>query len=607
MVILAALAAGIAASPSVAAEGAFTPCTVPAQGECATLTVPLDRTGAQPGAVTLSVNRVRTSGAARGVVIPLAGGPGQAVSSNRENLVGALRTAAAGRDIVLFDQRGTGRSGLLLCPAAARLNADSDSAIRACAEEIGPSRAFYTSAQSALDIESVRVLSGAERVALYAVSYGTRVAVEYARRFPQNVEALIIDSVVPPDGSEPFQQATFAAAKPALKAICARGACRGISANPAADLTRVLARMGNRPLVGTFFDSQGRARRSGVTRSDLFQFLLAGDFDPTLRAALPGALRSAADGDAAPLIRAVSRARGQNQSQPEAEISSALFVTTTCEEEVVPWNRASPLPDRVAQTQAALAAVPDAAFAPFDRSVAEDNSPVVQICRNWPAPVAPATPPAPAPPLPDVPVLAIAGKEDLRTPTTDAFGVASLFPRGRYLEVPGVAHSVLAVDPSGCAERAIRQFLAGAAVSRCVAGKRAVPPSPRPPGALSALRPARGVAGRPGRTLRAAGFTLDDALLSVRLAAQDAPSNARVLRAGGLRGGRLVATENGLDLDRMVYVPGVVVSAKVREGLTTMRISGPQAAAGTIRVEDGRVTGTLGGVKIDRPVGISRG
>lgn len=594
------------ASVATAAEGAFSLCPVAADGDCATLTVPLDRAGVQPGTVSLNVTRVRTSGASRGVIIPLAGGPGQAVSSVRKEIGEAIRTAAAGRDIVFFDQRGTGKSGFLRCPVASRSAADSDVAIRACADEIGPGRSFYTTAQSVLDIEAVRVLEGVDRVTLYGVSYGTRVALEYARRFPQNVEALILDSVVPPDGSDPFNRSSFAAVKPALKAICARGACRGIATNPAADLTRVLAQMGDRPLVGTAVDQRGRVRRTGVTQADLFGYLFAGDFNPVLRADLPGALRSAADGDPAALIRAVVRSRDAGPLDTEEGISSALFLTTTCEEEPVPWDRAALLPDRIAQVQSALALVPEAAFAPFSRAVAGE-SPIVQICRNWPGPTVALPPAVPPPPFPDVPVLTIAGKEDLRTPTADAFAVRALFPRGQYLEVPGVAHSVLASDASGCADRAIRQFLAGATVPKCSAGKRAVPPAPRAPKSLAAMRPARGVPGRAGRTLRAAGLTLDDAVFSVQRAAATASSDARLLRAGGLRGGRLVATPTGLDLIGMVYVPGVVVSGKVREKQTTLTISGPAAAGGTVTIKSGRATGVLGGVPIDRPVGIVRG
>lgn len=608
--LVAGAVAGVFAgvSPAAAAEGAFTPCAVPADGDCATLAVPLDPGGALPGTVTLDVSRIRTGGSARGAIIPLAGGPGQAVSGIREDLGGVLRKAAAGRDIVFFDQRGTGNTGVLRCRVTTQNIADSDTAIRACAEEIGPARSMYTTAQSVLDIESVRVLAGVDRITLYGISYGTRVALEYARHFPDRVEALILDSVVPLDGSDPFRRSSFAAVGPALRAICARGACRGIATNPAADLTRLLARMGERPLGGAFVDSRGRVRRAGVTRDELFQFLLAGDLDPVLRAVLPGALRSAVEGDSAALVRAVVHARGQASPvmSDEANLSTALFVTTTCEEEPVPWDRAAPLADRVAQAQAALALVPDAQFAPFGRAVAA-GSPVMDLCRNWPAPAAPAIAPGPAPPLPDVPVLALAGKEDLRTPTTDAFGVAALFPRGAYLEVPGVAHSVLTGDASGCARRAIQRFLAGAPVARCAAGRRPVTPFPRPPRAVRALTPSRGVAGRPGRTLRALSLTLDDAVRSVRIAALQAPSDVRILRVGGLRGGRLVATQTGLVLDRVVYVPGVVVSGTVRKEVTTLTASGRDAAGGTITVSGGRVTGVLGGVTIDRPVQVVRG
>ena len=45
---------------------------------------------------------------------------------------------------------------------------------------------------------------GYEKLVLYGTSYGTKVALEYAERYPENVEALVLDSVVLPEGPEPF-------------------------------------------------------------------------------------------------------------------------------------------------------------------------------------------------------------------------------------------------------------------------------------------------------------------------------------------------------------------------------------------------------------------
>src|SRR5919198_470507 len=84
---------------------------------CARLSVPLDRTGQVPGRVSLLVERMRAERRpARGATFVLAGGPGQsATDSFTGDALGELFPAVRTRDLIVFDQRGTGRSGLLRC------------------------------------------------------------------------------------------------------------------------------------------------------------------------------------------------------------------------------------------------------------------------------------------------------------------------------------------------------------------------------------------------------------------------------------------------------------------------------------------------------------
>ena len=91
---------------------------------CARLGVPLDRTGAVPGRVSLFVKRIRARRRpSRGVVFALAGGPGQSASfAFGGDGLGDLYPAYRRRDLVVFDQRGTGRSGLLRCRRLERAN-----------------------------------------------------------------------------------------------------------------------------------------------------------------------------------------------------------------------------------------------------------------------------------------------------------------------------------------------------------------------------------------------------------------------------------------------------------------------------------------------------
>ena len=147
---------------------------------CARLSVPLDRSGALPGRVSLFVERVRArrrGGATLPPLVVLAGGPGQsATDAFGGEALGLLYAAYAKRDLIVFDQRGTGRSGLLRCPRLERVNLlRAGPAAGACARSLGPRRAFYTSRDSTDDIDAIREELGAGRLALFGTSYGTKV------------------------------------------------------------------------------------------------------------------------------------------------------------------------------------------------------------------------------------------------------------------------------------------------------------------------------------------------------------------------------------------------------------------------------------------------
>ena len=201
---------------------------------CATLAVPLDRSGRTPGTVELHVEaKPAHSAQSLTAVLALAGGPGQAALPLGEFIARALTPALRTRDLLVFDQRGTGESGPLSCPALSGVSAASAArALERCALEIGPARGSYTTQQSVEDIEALRRASGYEKLVLYGTSYGTKVALEYAARYPEHTEALLLDSVVPVDGPEPFATPTFQALGSALGEICERlrdnSSCRAV-------------------------------------------------------------------------------------------------------------------------------------------------------------------------------------------------------------------------------------------------------------------------------------------------------------------------------------------------------------------------------------------
>jgi pimeloyl-ACP methyl ester carboxylesterase len=582
--------------------------------------VPLARSGALPGTVTLSVER-KLSGAqpSSSAVLALAGGPGQAALPHAEDLAKMIAPALASRDLLLFDQRGTGASDPLSCSAFEEPASSEAAAYSACAADIGPARGDFTTAETVSDIEAVRRAAGYEKLVLYGTSYGTKVALEYAERFPTHVEALVLDSVIPSDGWEPFRVASFQAIPAMLEELCAGGGCAGITTDPTADVARLSAQLRRHALHGSVFDGSGHRHAETLDELGLYRVIVAGDLNPTLRALLPAAVRSALAHDPQPLLRLQLLSEGLTPNLPsgraraasaraatrsalgagDGELDLALFATTTCEETPFPWQRGADEHTRLQEAQAALRAVPAASFYPFDAATAFAASPV-PACAPWPD----ASPPPPATtPLPAVPTLLLSGRQDLRTPVAYAEQVAARIPGAQLVTVPFVGHSVLGSDLSHCSEQAVRAFFSSAPVQQCASATNEFTPTPINPPSLQRVHAPRSLPGRRGQTLVAALDALEDLNRQIVGAAIQAgaalPSGSSF---GGLRGGYARVTSTAVSLRRFSFVPGVELSGTFRRvggelATTTLHISGSQAEPGTLRFGSAskRLTGRLGG------------
>jgi pimeloyl-ACP methyl ester carboxylesterase len=601
------------------AQIAFAPCGDSNDFACGHLTVPLDPGNSSSSeTITLAIRRHRAPvGEARTAVIALAGGPGQAALPFAEQFAEVLGPIVSTRDLIVFDQRGIGLSHPLSCHRFEQAlgGGPLGPAIAECAAQLGPTRSDYTSADTVADIEAIRVAGGYEKLVLYGTSYGTKVAEEYAQAYPSHVEALVLDSVVPPNGPDPLDLATFAAVPRILRQLCAASACAHITRNPTADLQKLVARLGHGEMRGRWIDGHGRAHTIAISADTLIGVLVAGDLEPTLRAEFPAAIRAAANGDTAALARLLARAEsGEAEAEsPSESFDTPLYYATSCEEEQFPWNRASSPRVRLAEARARITALPPGAVAPFTGAQVLDFSDM-PACAFWPfsspAPVAQDAP------LPAVPTLILSGADDLRTPTANAREVAAQIPGSHLLVVPNVGHSVLSDDLTDCSRDALLALFAGTQIEPCAA---ALPPpllrpTPLPPRRLSEVAPARGSRGKPGRTLAAVALTLGDfdrrlelqALSQLGSSGQEPAS----LDVGGLRAGWAgLAAGNKLVLHSYSYVPGVTISGEITPERIELRVGGAAAAHGTL-LADPRSVGahkTLTGVLEGQAVRLAGG
>jgi pimeloyl-ACP methyl ester carboxylesterase len=547
---------------------------------CATLSVPLDRAGVDPGTINLRIGRAgKTSGK---TLMYLSGGPGGAGLSEMLSIMPNFPYLVDNYRLIGYDQRGTGRSGLLRCP---RLEKDpqlrNTAAAAECAEQIGIARRHYTTPDSVQDIEAIRAELGVEQLTLFGISYGTELALAYARAYPEHVERLVLDSVVDSDDPDPFFTVGFRAMGQSLKSVCPQR-CRYLTRDPGGELGQLVAKLRAGPMRVRTYDARGRARRVDITPVALFDLMFLTDYLPSLRAVVPIAVHAALQGDGALLARVLHESKQFDAIGSPRDFSVARYATT-CETNPVPWDAGTPIDQRPAAVRQRLAALPPDTFAPFDATVVTEDE--VDLCLRWPD-VPRAASPTPAPPYPNLPTLLLQGAEDLRTPPEWSARVQQRIPGAIRLVIPGVGHST--VGTSQCAVDAVTDFMRDRRPpSSCQRLPTGVPAVEAAPARLESLRGYPGLPRKVGRTVRAVAATVDD----LRLVLSPA---ALATSGGGLRGGSWEISGGKLILRRYEAVPGVTVSGKVNRTFR-LRVAGPKAARGTLTLVGNRLKGRIGG------------
>ena len=408
---------------------------------CATLEVPenaADPAGRKIGVhVALLPAYVRTR--APEPLVLLAGGPGQA-ASDIGKLALLLDAVRRSRDIVLVDQRGTGRSHPFGCklfdaldPVVAMLQVAPDpAALRTCAQGFDGDPKQYTTPAFIADLEAVRDALGAERLNLWGGSYGSRVALAYLAAHPDRIRVAILDGVAPT--SMRIIQEAFVNGEAQLAQTLAD--CTATPACAAAypkldDDWQKLQRDFAQPVPVTFLHP-----RNGIPQTVDVDFLA---LDGALRTLLYSAEYSAmvpelvtrtAAGDIAPLFAASLRIVGDMGQG----MNVGLQLSVVCAEDAVRASSATTIPP------------PPLAAVVFERFAA--------ACAEWPHGAVPAAFHAPAK-APN-PVLVLSGGLDPVTPATNGELAVQSLPQALHVVAPGYGHLV---SPYGCAPRLIARFV----------------------------------------------------------------------------------------------------------------------------------------------------
>ena len=186
---------------------------------CSSLEVPLDHADPTGPTIRLALSRLRHSSSAadyRGVMVTNPGGPGASGLATPAQISDLPRGAGRQWDWIGMDTRGVGASRpRLTCPDTPPyprrlrsyepdnrrdlrfwrnvLQGLSDGCATSPAVELLP---HMRSEDIADDFDVLRRALGVDEMGFYGISHGTYLAQVYASRYPQHVQAMVLDSVV---------------------------------------------------------------------------------------------------------------------------------------------------------------------------------------------------------------------------------------------------------------------------------------------------------------------------------------------------------------------------------------------------------------------------
>ena len=411
-------------------------------------------------------------GAQRAPLFSLEGGPGMAATNGVGYFATEGRMHWQDRDVVLVDQRGTGRSAPLRCPALeARHRLQRmypPDAVRACRDALAPEHDLtqYTTIAAARDLDAVRQALGYDAIDFMGLSYGTRLAQTYARLYPQRVRAMVLLGTVPMDRRLPLDHAANGqAVLDAVFADCdADAACHAAFPELRQEWAGILARLDQSPIQVRFV-RDGRDELIDIQRGpfgEAFRSLL---LTTSGQRSVPYLIHQMASGDFQPFLEPLL-APGASGG-----IADGLYLSVTCAEDT---NRINP---------GEIAKSSEGTFLGRYRGDEQTGA-----CHEWLSASIPVEQFAPA--RLDVPVLLLAGTMDYVTPLAWATEVASTLPNSRVVPIRHLGHFPIGLSGMDCYDKIIAEFFqAGSAQSldlACV-GQMASPPflvhAPEPSGA----------------------------------------------------------------------------------------------------------------------------
>ena len=381
-------------------------------------------------------------------VAPIAGGPGQGSIEFYASVSSAFERLRRNHDILLVDQRGTGESSRMDCLIEddAILFEDQYSLedtvefIGECLEGLPHDPRYFTTSVAVTDLEAARVALGYTSLNLYGVSYGSRVAQHFARRYPESTRTVIIDGVVPPQISLGPEIATESqrAVDKILARCAADAACNESFPNIDATFARVVAELRESPVqVLVPHPNTGRMEEVAFGSGQLAGAVRLLAYNPNTIALLPLMIHEAGEGNFVPLTsQFMLTAVAMSDS-----LALGMHNSVMCTEDM-------PFLDQASIDHEAIEASYMGSF---------QLETLDAICSSWPA--GPIDPDFKVPLATDIPFLLLSGDADPITPPRYAEMAAVDLTNAAHLVGKHQGHGQLVV---GCVDRLVADFVASA-------------------------------------------------------------------------------------------------------------------------------------------------
>ncbi len=269
-------------------------------------------------------------------IMLLTGGPGQAGVELAAQINYALADLGKSRDIILIDQRGTGKSHPLACTPEVELDPYSQASQLLAPQELEDCLAAltgdlrqYNTENAIRDFDAVRAALGYQQVNLYGVSYGTRAALTYMRMFPQAIRSVVLDGVIAtgqPIGL--FGQSTEQSFNLLLANCQKNSACQQAYPDLAKEFSQVNEQLAQSAVtVDIPHPRLGTRIQLVMDQAKFIHIINQQLYSADMRSLLPLAIHQASLGNFLPLVGLLA-ARGEQQ-----KIYQALYFNIVCNED----------------------------------------------------------------------------------------------------------------------------------------------------------------------------------------------------------------------------------------------------------------------------------